>query len=157
MDVLKRNNVTVRGQGTVTMMFAHGYGCDQNMWRYITPAFEKDYKIVLFDHVGAGHSDLSAYDREKYDDLESYADARVREWRNSSAARVAMTKRESYASPAARPARGRPVPLRRRAGSADSAGLRPRRARAAGAARRRSARRPWVRNCRSRRHSPCAW
>jgi sigma-B regulation protein RsbQ len=56
------------------MLFAHGFGCDQNMWRYVAPAFEKDYKVVLFDHVGAGASLLSAYDKEKYDSLAGYAD-----------------------------------------------------------------------------------
>ncbi|MFL5349345.1 MAG: alpha/beta fold hydrolase [Hyalangium sp.] len=55
------------------MIFAHGYGCDQNMWRFITPAFEKDYRIVLFDHVGAGQSDISAYNRNKYSSLSGYA------------------------------------------------------------------------------------
>jgi sigma-B regulation protein RsbQ len=55
-------------------MFAHGFGCDQNMWRFVAPAFEDDFKIVLFDHVGAGGSDLSAYSREKYGSLEGYAD-----------------------------------------------------------------------------------
>jgi sigma-B regulation protein RsbQ len=56
------------------MLFAHGFGCDQNMWRFITPAFENDYHIVLFDHVGSGRSDLKAYDRAKYADLQGYAD-----------------------------------------------------------------------------------
>jgi sigma-B regulation protein RsbQ len=55
------------------MVFAHGFGCDQNMWRFITPAFEKDYKIVLFDYVGAGKSDLSSYNSERYSDLNGYA------------------------------------------------------------------------------------
>ncbi len=55
------------------MLFAHGFGCDQNMWRYVTPAFEANYKIVLFDHVGAGHSDLTAYSADKYSQLEGYA------------------------------------------------------------------------------------
>jgi sigma-B regulation protein RsbQ len=55
------------------MLFAHGYGCDQHMWRFITPAFEDDYRVVLFDHVGAGQSDLSAYDRTKYSSLDGYA------------------------------------------------------------------------------------
>ena len=55
------------------MLFAHGFGCDQNMWRYVTPAFENDYRIVLFDYVGSGHSDLSAYSPEKYSSLEGYA------------------------------------------------------------------------------------
>ena len=56
------------------MIFAHGFGCDQNMWRYVTSAFEKDYQIILFDHVGAGQSDLSAYQPSKYESLEGYAD-----------------------------------------------------------------------------------
>jgi sigma-B regulation protein RsbQ len=55
------------------MIFAHGFGCDQNMWRFITPAFEEGYRIILFDHVGAGQSDLSAYSREKYATLDGYA------------------------------------------------------------------------------------
>ena len=69
MDVLRRNNVHVSGQGDRAMMFAHGFGCDQNMWR-----FESDFKVVLFDHVGAGGSDLSAYDKAKYSTLHGYAD-----------------------------------------------------------------------------------
>ena len=56
------------------MLFAHGFGCDQNMWRHVAPAFEDDYRIVLFDHVGAGGSDLSAYDPERYASLHGYAE-----------------------------------------------------------------------------------
>jgi sigma-B regulation protein RsbQ len=74
MSVLKRNNVVVGGNGDTAMMFAHGFGCDQNMWRYIYPAFQNNYKTVLFDHVGAGNSDLSAYSFQKYDKLEGYAE-----------------------------------------------------------------------------------
>ncbi|MCV0402710.1 MAG: alpha/beta hydrolase [Chloroflexi bacterium] len=55
------------------MLFAHGFGCDQNMWRWMTPAFEDDYQIVLFDYVGSGKSDLSAYDRRRYASLDGYA------------------------------------------------------------------------------------
>ena len=55
------------------MLFAHGFGCDQNMWRYVTPAFENDYQIILFDYVGAGKSDVSAYNRERYASLHGYA------------------------------------------------------------------------------------
>jgi sigma-B regulation protein RsbQ len=55
------------------MMFAHGFGCDQNMWRFIEPAFEDEFKTVLFDHVGAGGSDLRAYDKTKYSTLAGYA------------------------------------------------------------------------------------
>jgi sigma-B regulation protein RsbQ len=56
------------------MLFAHGFGCDQNMWRYVWPAFAGEYRIVLFDHVGAGGSDVGAYDRERYSSLQGYAD-----------------------------------------------------------------------------------
>ncbi len=56
------------------MVFAHGFGCDQNMWRFVAPAFEQDFKTVLFDHVGAGRSDLTAYDPAKYATLAGYAD-----------------------------------------------------------------------------------
>jgi len=56
------------------MLFVHGFGCDQNMWRFITPAFENDYRIVLFDYVGSGKSDLSAYDADRYATLAGYAD-----------------------------------------------------------------------------------
>src|SRR5215212_3914417 len=74
MSVLKRNNVTISGRGRTPMIFAHGFGCDQHMWRFVAPAFEDDYKVVLFDHVGAGQSDLAAYDRAKYSTLQGYAD-----------------------------------------------------------------------------------
>lgn len=74
MSVLKRNNVVVKGKGGPAMMFAHGFGCDQNMWRYVVPAFEDDYKIITFDHVGAGGSDLSAFVPQKYASLDGYAD-----------------------------------------------------------------------------------
>ena len=55
------------------MLFAHGFGCDQNMWRFVTPAFENDYQVVLFDYVGSGNSDWSAYDPQRYSTLEGYA------------------------------------------------------------------------------------
>lgn len=55
------------------MMFAHGYGCDQNMWRHVAPAFEEEYQIILFDHTGSGQSDEEAYDFEKYSSLNGYA------------------------------------------------------------------------------------
>jgi sigma-B regulation protein RsbQ len=74
MDPIKRNNVNISGAGTQPMLFAHGFGCDQNMWRYITPAFRDAYKIVLFDHVGAGNSDTSAFSKMKYETLQGYAD-----------------------------------------------------------------------------------
>jgi sigma-B regulation protein RsbQ len=72
-DIIARNNVHVSGRGTQPMLFAHGFGCDQNMWRFVGPAFEEDYRVVLFDYVGAGRSDLSAYDTERYSRLEGYA------------------------------------------------------------------------------------
>jgi sigma-B regulation protein RsbQ len=72
-SVRQRNNVRIFGRGTQPMIFAHGFGCDQNMWRFITPSFEDAYRIVLYDHVGAGQSDLRAYDRQKYATLDGYA------------------------------------------------------------------------------------
>ena len=72
-EVLRRNNVKVTGKGDNVMLFAHGFGCDQNMWRYVTPFFENDYRIVLFDYVGSGKSDISTYDASKYSTLEGYA------------------------------------------------------------------------------------
>ena len=72
-NITLRNNVRVFGKGTQPMLFAHGFGCDQNMWRYVTPAFENNYKIVLFDYVGAGKSDLNAYNEERYASLQGYA------------------------------------------------------------------------------------
>lgn len=55
------------------MVFAHGYGCDQNMWRFVAPAFEQEFRTILFDHVGAGGSDISAFDPDKYGSLAAYA------------------------------------------------------------------------------------
>jgi sigma-B regulation protein RsbQ len=75
MKTTRRNAVTVTGNPHgQPMVFAHGYGCDQNMWRYVTPAFADSYEIVLFDHVGNGKSDLSAYDDGRYATLDGYAD-----------------------------------------------------------------------------------
>jgi sigma-B regulation protein RsbQ len=73
MSTIERNNVNISGNGEQPMVFAHGFGCDQKMWRLITPAFEDEYRIVLFDHVGAGRSDLSAYVPAKYASLAGYA------------------------------------------------------------------------------------
>ena len=74
MDPFARNNVRIRGLSDAQpMVFAHGFGCDQNMWRFVAPRFEREFKVVLFDHVGAGGSDLSAYDPERYSSLEGYA------------------------------------------------------------------------------------
>jgi len=71
-NILVRNNVKVFGKGAQPMLFAHGFGCDQHMWRFVTPAFEDDYRIVLFDYVGSGKSDLQAYDAERYASLDGY-------------------------------------------------------------------------------------
>ena len=74
MIVSTRNDVRVSGvPGARPIVFAHGYGCDQNMWRFMTPDFEVDHQVVTYDHVGFGHSDLSAYDPEKYNSLRGYA------------------------------------------------------------------------------------
>lgn len=74
MNVRKRNNVHVSGGSGPTMLFAHGFGCDQNMWRLFAPTFEDRYRTVLFDLVGSGESDLSAYNRTRYNTLQGYAD-----------------------------------------------------------------------------------
>jgi sigma-B regulation protein RsbQ len=74
MTVAERNNVRVTGDPAGRpLLFAHGFGCDQEMWRYVAPAFAADHKVVLFDHVGAGRSDLRAYDPAKYGSLRGYA------------------------------------------------------------------------------------
>jgi sigma-B regulation protein RsbQ len=72
-DIIVRNNVKIWGAGKQPLMFAHGFGCDQNMWRFLTPAFESKYRIVVFDYVGAGKSDLTAYNPERYANLNGYA------------------------------------------------------------------------------------
>ena len=71
MDVRARNNVQVVGErsGAPTMVLAHGFGCDQAMWRLVTPQLAVDHRVVLFDQVGSGNSDLSAYDPDKYGSL----------------------------------------------------------------------------------------
>lgn len=72
-NIITRNNVKTWGSGSRTMLFAHGFGCDQNMWRFVIPAFENDYKIVVFDYVGAGKSDVQSYNKERYSNLNGYA------------------------------------------------------------------------------------
>jgi sigma-B regulation protein RsbQ len=75
MRTTQRNAITLTGNDLgQPMMFAHGYGCDQNMWRLVAPAFADTYRLVLFDHVGNGKSDLSAYDDARYSTLDGYAD-----------------------------------------------------------------------------------
>ncbi len=73
MSIHKRHHINVIGRGKTDMILAHGYGCDQNMWRLITPAFEDRYRIIVYDLVGCGNSDLSAYDRTKYGTLDGHA------------------------------------------------------------------------------------
>ncbi|MFD0316307.1 alpha/beta fold hydrolase [Streptomyces flavalbus] len=75
MDVRDRNHVTVTGRadGPVVML-AHGFGCDQNLWRLVVPTLERDFTVVLFDHVGSGNSNLSAWDPERYGSLDGYVD-----------------------------------------------------------------------------------
>jgi sigma-B regulation protein RsbQ len=73
--VRRRNNVVISGNPAGrTIIFAHGFGCSQEVWRFVAPQFETDFRVIVFDHVGAGHSDLTAYDRGKYDSLHGYAD-----------------------------------------------------------------------------------
>ncbi|WP_406091572.1 alpha/beta fold hydrolase [Streptomyces sp. NBC_01013] len=73
-DVRRRNNVTVTGRedGPV-LLLAHGFGCDQNMWRLVVPMLAEDFRVVLFDYVGSGRSDPSAWDERRYSSLEGYA------------------------------------------------------------------------------------
>jgi len=73
MRVHTRHKVSVSGQGNATMIFAHGFGCDQAMWRLMAPTFEERFRVVKYDLVGSGGSDLSAYDRDKYGSLHGHA------------------------------------------------------------------------------------
>jgi sigma-B regulation protein RsbQ len=72
-NVIKRNNVKILSQGSETILFAHGFGCDHNMWRYVTPGFVNEYRVVVFDNAGAGESDLSQFAPDKYATLHGYA------------------------------------------------------------------------------------
>jgi sigma-B regulation protein RsbQ len=75
MDVVERHNVHVTGcRSGQPMVFAHGFGCDQNMWRYVVRHFEDQFRVVLFDHIGGGASDIAAYDPERHGSLDGYAD-----------------------------------------------------------------------------------
>jgi sigma-B regulation protein RsbQ len=73
MSMLTEHNVRTFGSGTVPMVFAHGFGCDQSMWRLVAPAFAPDFRIVLFDYLGHGRSDTSRYDPTRYASLHGYA------------------------------------------------------------------------------------
>jgi len=71
--IIRRNNVTFAGRSDgPVMMFAHGFGCDQNMWRFVAPAFASTHRLVLFDYVGCGHSDMTAFSRTRYASLDGY-------------------------------------------------------------------------------------
>lgn len=72
-DIIHRNNVTVVGEGAQTLVLAHGFGCDQHMWRFLTPLLKDHYRLVLFDYVGSGRSDYSAFSRNRYQTLDGYA------------------------------------------------------------------------------------
>lgn len=73
MSVQQRNNVNIMGDGPATLIFAHGFGCDQHMWRFMAPHFAERFKVVLFDLVGSGNSDVSAWYPHKYASLKGYA------------------------------------------------------------------------------------
>lgn len=73
MDLQRRNNLSVVGEGTATLIFSHGFGCDQTMWKYLADRFTSSFKVVRYDLVGAGQSDLGAFDREKYSSLAGHA------------------------------------------------------------------------------------
>ncbi|PID22289.1 alpha/beta hydrolase [Sporosarcina sp. P3] len=73
LDIKVRNAVHITGSGEQTIVFAHGFGCDQTVWNHVIPAFEKQYRIVTFDYVGSGHSDKRAYSAERYESLPGYA------------------------------------------------------------------------------------
>ncbi len=72
-EIISRNNVSIIGNGPKTLVLAHGFGCDQNMWQYLIPAFKQNYRLVLFDYVGSGQSDVSQFFKERYSSLEGYA------------------------------------------------------------------------------------
>ena len=75
VSVLAKYNIVASGpEDAQPMLFAHGFGCDQNMWRFVAPAFADEYRVILFDYVGAGGSDSSAYDAGRYGSLQGYAD-----------------------------------------------------------------------------------
>lgn len=72
-NVFERNNIHILGEGEQTIIFGHGFGCEQNIWKYMIPYFEKEFRIVLFDYVGSGKSDKTAYAADRYSDLHGYA------------------------------------------------------------------------------------
>ena len=73
-NIMQRNHVNILGDGKQTVVFGHGFGCSQDIWKYLVPSFLKDYRVVLFDYVGSGKSDCSVYDGARYSSLEGYAE-----------------------------------------------------------------------------------
>ena len=71
--ILARNNVNIIDGDGLVLLYAHGFGCNQNMWDRVTPAFKSTHKQVLFDYVGSGKSDIAAFDAVKYSELSGYA------------------------------------------------------------------------------------
>lgn len=74
VSAMQRHHVKVTGRGTQGLVFAHGFGCDQTVWRYVAPAFESTHQVLLFDHAGCGQADPCAYDEQRHASLEGYAD-----------------------------------------------------------------------------------
>ena len=72
-DVLRRNHVQVLGTGSRTLVFAHGFGANQTIWRRQVEVLSSRYRVLLFDHVGHGRSDLAAYSPRRYGSLQGYA------------------------------------------------------------------------------------
>lgn len=77
-----RNNVRVLGQGSKTLIFAHGYGCSQNMWRFVAAALKDDFKIILYDLTGSGNSDKHAYKNDRYETLDGHAIDFRKSWKS---------------------------------------------------------------------------
>lgn len=73
-DIYFRNNIKIFGEGEQTLVFGHGFGCSQTIWKYMVPFFSDDYRIVLFDYVGSGKSDCLSYDTNRYHNLHGYAE-----------------------------------------------------------------------------------
>jgi|TARA_B110000211_G_C13970328_1_gene504674 sigma-B regulation protein RsbQ len=72
-EIFARNNINIIGGGDKTLLLAHGFGCDQTMWRFMLPELQSQFKVILFDYVGCGGSDLSAFSKARYSTLEGYA------------------------------------------------------------------------------------
>jgi sigma-B regulation protein RsbQ len=73
MNIYKRHNINTSGNGEQTLIFSAGFGCEQSVWRFVAPAFSSFYRLLMFDHAGAGQSDLAAYDSKRHSTLLAYA------------------------------------------------------------------------------------